>query len=525
MPAPAMERRTIENTSTANVSRKPLIAGTLSCVFFFVIGLFILWQRYHLLIEDRQEEMSGIVNIVEQNIEQSLKYSYSAALSLALQIDKDGVIDNFDEIASQLVDNNPNIDAIEIVPNGIITQVYPYKENADAIGYNILKDSTRNKEARIAIETRKMFFAGPLKLKQGGYAVVGRLPVFIQNKFWGFSAVLIHFDNLLRQSGIRELSKGEYSFQFTKQDPDTGKEVFLLEEGTTQLQESYSEDIALPDGNWKIYIVPDHPHKPLYSLIPLCFLIFLLSLAFGYLIFKILKQPSVLEQRVKEQAGALTKSELRFRTIFNQAAIGMARVDSNSGMILETNKRFQELLGYSAEELKKMDYKMVSHPDDLTENTFLMRELRENKIREYSLKKRLALAVLSLQIDSMEAEIIKQIPEGMKVFFNPAYLESVLLNFITNALRYSHPDRKPKIEISGTRFNGRWKLRISDNGIGIDLKKHGDKVFGLYKTFSGRKGSRGVGLFITKNQINAMGGEVKVESEAGKGTSFIIYFK
>lgn len=58
-----------------------------------------------------------------------------------------------------------------------------------------------------------------------------------------------------------------------------------------------------------------------------------------------------------------------------------------------------------------------------------------------------------------------------------------------------------------------------------DLNLNRDKIFGMYKTFHGNKDARGIGLFITKNQIEAMGGKVYVESEVGKGTTFKIHFK
>lgn len=67
-------------------------------------------------------------------------------------------------------------------------------------------------------------------------------------------------------------------------------------------------------------------------------------------------------------------------------------------------------------------------------------------------------------------------------------------------------------------------LTIADNGLGIDLERHGDKLFGLYKTFHTTKDAKGLGLFITKVQVEAMGGRITVESAVDRGTSFHIHF-
>lgn len=105
----------------------------------------------------------------------------------------------------------------------------------------------------------------------------------------------------------------------------------------------------------------------------------------------------------------------------------------------------------------------------------------------------------------------------------PAYLDSILLNFITNAIKYRSPDRVPALEIASKSVAGQQVVSITDNGMGIDLKRHRDKLFGMYKTFHRNKDARGIGLFITKNQIEAMGGKVEVESMVNEGTTFKIY--
>ena len=120
--------------------------------------------------------------------------------------------------------------------------------------------------------------------------------------------------------------------------------------------------------------------------------------------------------------------------------------------------------------------------------------------------------------------VVNEIPEGVTVDFNPAYLESVLLNFTTNAIKYSNPDRPIVIKYTFSFEDGMKTLSISDNGLGIDLKKYGDSLFGMYKTFHNHKEAHGLGLYITKNQIESMKGTVSVESEVGVGSTFKITF-
>ena len=106
----------------------------------------------------------------------------------------------------------------------------------------------------------------------------------------------------------------------------------------------------------------------------------------------------------------------------------------------------------------------------------------------------------------------------------PAYLESILLNLVTNAIKYKHPDRPPKISITSYILDNNNFLEVTDNGSGIDMKKFGNKLFGMYKTFHYNKDAVGIGLFITKNQIESLNGQIFVDSSLEKGTTFKIQF-
>ena len=128
-------------------------------------------------------------------------------------------------------------------------------------------------------------------------------------------------------------------------------------------------------------------------------------------------------------------------------------------------------------------------------------------------------------IQKSNAKIITDFSAFKIIRFNRVYLDSVLLNLITNTIKYSSPNREPIIHLKTMINDGKQQLLISDNGLGMDLELIKDKIFGLNQTFHNNIDSKGVGLYLVKTQIEAMGGEIEVESELDKGTTFIITFK
>jgi len=131
---------------------------------------------------------------------------------------------------------------------------------------------------------------------------------------------------------------------------------------------------------------------------------------------------------------------------------------------------------------------------------------------------------LSAFLEKNKVKIINNIPQDMVVWSVPAYLDSIILNLVTNAVKYRSPERSPIITMDAKKRNKTLIFSVSDNGLGIDLERYGDKIFGMYKTFHNRKDAKGIGLYIIKNQIEAMGGSITVNSEVDKGATFNVYF-
>ncbi|MGY5850663.1 PAS domain-containing protein [Salegentibacter sp. F14] len=134
------------------------------------------------------------------------------------------------------------------------------------------------------------------------------------------------------------------------------------------------------------------------------------------------------------------------------------------------------------------------------------------------------MASTSSLINRENAKIVAEFNALEEISYISEYLESILLNLITNAIKYKHPGRKPVIYIQTYIENDNEYLEISDNGMGIDLDQYGDKMFGMYKTFHSNPEAKGIGLFITKNQVETLGGSISVTSTVDVGTTFKIKF-
>ena len=200
---------------------------------------------------------------------------------------------------------------------------------------------------------------------------------------------------------------------------------------------------------------------------------------------------------------------------------------SNMSMILdlyEDSKNKNEKKEYFSM-LKDSTEKLSETIFYLNETVAIQNGLKKT-ILPINLKQAVEKSILGISaiIKTNQAVISINIDEIFEVLVTPSYLESILFNVINNAIKYQSSSRKPIITIAATIKNQFIELDISDNGQGIDLKKYKTKIFGMYKTFHGNSDAVGLGLFMVKNQIEAMGGKIEVESQIEIGTIFKLYF-
>lgn len=150
---------------------------------------------------------------------------------------------------------------------------------------------------------------------------------------------------------------------------------------------------------------------------------------------------------------------------------------------------------------------------------------QEKKVIEFEEVFKNVLSALQSNIENANAKIEYDFSKCPVIYYIPAYLESILQNLLTNSLKYRKIERQPVITCRTIKDHDHIYLLFEDNGIGIDMDRYGDKVFGMYKTFHQNPDSKGIGLFITRNQIESMGGAIKLDSTVNVGTKFTIRLK
>ncbi len=107
-----------------------------------------------------------------------------------------------------------------------------------------------------------------------------------------------------------------------------------------------------------------------------------------------------------------------------------------------------------------------------------------------------------------------------------SYIHSIIYNLISNAIKYCSPKRQPIIELRTEIINDQICLSVADNGLGMDFNQvDSNKIFGLYQRIHLNVEGKGLGLYLVKSQIEALGGSITVESQLDVGTIFRIYLK
>ncbi len=323
--------------------KKPIITGVIGFLILLVITQMLTFKEYRLVKSIEKDLVEEKLTLLENQLISGLSFGLSATKTLEILLDRIDLESEFEEVASEIISGNPYVDAIQLLDSGTITRVYPVAGNENALGYNILKDEKRRTDAIRAIKERKMFYAGPFELVQGGAGIVGRLPLYKDEKFVGFTAVIIKLETFYKILGRDFFDLNRYYYQFSKINPDNGQEDFFLPLPTSELS-GHKESVSVEMGDW-ILTVQLKESKAYDKAIVLFIFRLLFSILAGCAIWYLADQPYKLNRKVEEQAKAIRLNNERFSYAVEATSDAIWDWDLENDQIYRSDN-FQKLFGH-----------------------------------------------------------------------------------------------------------------------------------------------------------------------------------
>jgi PAS domain S-box-containing protein len=188
--------------------------------------------------------------------------------------------------------------------------------------------------------------------------------------------------------------------------------------------------------------------------------------------------------------------------------------------LIEDTKDAQEKEEYY-KLLKESNNKLTETLHYLNE-TISVRNNTENLKIQVNVKKEIEKVLQSINaiIKNENVDVEINIDDNLEINTVPSYFESIMFNLISNSVRYKSNFEKPKIEINARKRVTICEIIVKDNGLGIDLDINKEKIFGMYKTFHNNDDAVGIGLFMTKNHVETLGGKIEVTSKINEGSQF-----
>lgn len=530
-----------------NMKRKYIrLKTTLVFIFIFLAVWCVIWIINQ--SQERREKLKATYtaeSTVSRVESQLSKYLAESDLMKRI-VEKEYDIDNeqFDRLAELMQEDEDVIEARELAEDGVVSRIYPMEGNEVAMGLDMLQNPARKKEARLARLSGEYTIAGPYELVQGGTGALLFDPAYItdqngEEKFWGFSILVMNWDNFIQEVELEKLEEAGYDYQIWKKDLYTGEKIVIDESENSNLNNSLEVACSVPNDTWYFEIVPENGwitvSQKVFGVIISIALAVMASV--GYWQYKMRRYKDILHEEELEKAAieARMANEAKTRFLFYMshdirtpmnAIIGFAdllekhlddkkRVIDYISKIKHSSSFLLSLINYVLEMARIESGKatLKTETGDLKNLVNTLNDVFEPSIEEKKLQYTCNLKV-----------------ENPYVHCDKTKLREILLNVISNSIKYTPEGGSVTVDITEEGHDAEkkvsfYRFTIEDTGIGMS-KEYLPHIFEEFSRENTSTESKvigtGLGLPIVKSLVDLMGGTIEVSSEVAVGTKTII---
>jgi len=287
----------------------------------------VVWKLEQRGLNAERMRIGALASDHAHAIQAAMDRALSATYSIAAMVRQGkGNVPDFEGVATEMLPWYPGVSSMALSPGGVVRRVAPLHGNEKSLGFEQLQDPEQGREARLARDTGKLTLAGPLQLVQGGLAVVGRLPIFLDAAdgrpvFWGLTSVVIRFPQALSSVRLTQLTEGALDYSLWRINPDTGARQVIVSSSDT-LVDPVERSLTVPNGQWMLGVAPHNGWgNPTDLAIKIALgLAFSLMLAYASKLLVELKahekgQESLIAQRTMEIAASQNKLKATLEAI------------------------------------------------------------------------------------------------------------------------------------------------------------------------------------------------------------------
>ena len=231
-------------------------------VVVFILGMCALIGTIYVVGEDQEEQNRTKAQLNAMTYAERIYGELMEGIGVTdtlkqVVISGDGNINKFYDIAAKMMDDS--IQSIQIAPNGVVTEIYPEERN-ESSKIDLINDSDRGEISRYARDNDTVIMQGTFKLKQGGYGIAVRNPVYLENEngqkiFWGFTIVILKVPEIFSES-VEALSNFGFKYSLQKCASPWDDTYEWVYGSKKELNDPVIYDFDVYRDKWRLEILP-----------------------------------------------------------------------------------------------------------------------------------------------------------------------------------------------------------------------------------------------------------------------------